>query len=118
MSKKFTCLSDEGWEKIQRLAALKLPPERGVKRTDLRAIWNSIFYILISGLRWADLPNRPDYATRPTAHRWLLRWQREGVFDRVLSGLLQEAVKSGEADLSHLAVDGTFSLGTRRRGSS
>lgn len=116
MSSKFTSLSDESWELIQGLTKIKLPLQRGKKRTDLRKIWNSIFYVLISGVRWADLPKREDYAARPTAHRWLIRWQKEGVFDEVLSGLLQKAIKEESVDLSHLSVDGTFSLGTRRWG--
>lgn len=115
MAAKFTALSDESWEVIEKLAQIQLPLQRGKPRTDLRKIWNSIFYILISGVRWEDLPTSEYYATRPTAHRWLVRWQKEGVFDRVLSGLLQDAVKAGKIDLSQLSVDGTFSLRTRGR---
>lgn len=118
MSSKFTSLTDQSWEMIQKFAKIQLPLQRGKTRTDLRKIWNSIFYSLISGTRWADLPDREDYATRPTAHRWLIRWQKEGVFDQVLSGLLQQAIKDENLDLSQLSVDGTFSLGTRRRRAS
>lgn len=115
MSVKFTKLSDSSWELIEKLAQFKLPAQRGVVRTDLRKIWNSILYILITGQRWCDLPVCEDYATRATAHRWLIRWQEEGVFDRVLSGLLQKAIKEGKANLSHLAIDGTFSPESGRR---
>lgn len=112
---KFTALSDEAWSLIQRFADFNLPKVRGKPRTDLRKIWNSIFFILTSGVRWADLPLRQDYASRPTAHRWLVRWQEEGVLDKVLSGLLQYAMANGRLNLSQLLVDGTFSPGTRRR---
>lgn len=114
MTTKFSYLSDDAWEKIEDLAQFKLPLQRGVERTDLRIVWNAIFYILSTGVRWSDLPISKHYAKRATAHRWLLRWQKEGVFDRVLSGLLQEAVKQGKLDLAQLSVDGTFSLRSRR----
>ena len=39
-------------------------------------MWNAIFYILTRGCRWVDLPQDQKYAHRATAHRWLLRWQR------------------------------------------
>ena len=118
MSSKFTALSDQAWETIEKLAQIQLPLQRGIPRTNLRKIWNAIFYILTSGVRWADLPSSEHYAKRTTSHRWLQRWQKEGVFDRVLSGLLQLAIKEGKVDLSHLSVDGTFSLRTRRRRAS
>lgn len=113
---QFTALSDNQWQRIQELAQFNLPLQRGIPRTDLRKVWNSILFLLSRGCRWVDLPIAENYAARPTAHRWLIRWQREGVFDRVISGLLQEAVKQGKIDLSQVIVDGTFSLSTGRRG--
>jgi transposase len=113
MNKQFTSLSDSQWQRIQELALFNFPLQRGIPRTNLRKIWNSILYLLSRGCRWIDLPNNDKhYATRPTAHRWLIRWQKEGVFDRVISGLLQDAVKEGRVDLSQVIVDGTFSLST------
>lgn len=75
MPSKFTKLSDDSWNLIEQLAQVKIPLQRGIARTDLRRVWNSIFYILVTGQRWCDLPVCEDYATRPTAHRWLVRWQ-------------------------------------------
>ena len=115
MSHPFKTLSDEQWTALQELVELKLPLQRGIQRTDLRKIWNSIFYILSRGCRWIELPQTEFYAARPTAHRWFMRWQREGVFDRVMSRLLQRAHEEGKIDISHVIVDGTFSLGSRGR---
>jgi len=36
-------------------------------------------------------------------------WQHEGVFDRVLSHILQMAMSENKIDLSQVAVDGSFS---------
>jgi len=113
-SKHFKLLSDSQWKIIFSLMNWKPPLQRGTPRTDLRKIWNSILYVLTHGCRWADVPFSPVYAHRATAHRWLVRWYREGVFDRVLSELLQEAMEKGKIDLSTLLVDGSFSPCTRR----
>ncbi len=117
MSKKhFKFLSDSQWALISDLMSWQPPPQRGVQRTDLRKIWNSIFYVLTHGCRWADIPTSNQYAHRATAHRWLKRWHKEGVFDRVFSGLLQQGLSSGMIDMSALLVDGSFSPSTGGRG--
>lgn len=113
--KHFKFLSDPQWALIINLMNWKPPPQRGIPRTDLRKIWNSILYILTHGCRWADIPNSSLYAHRATAHRWLARWHKEGVFDRVLSGLLQQGISSGLVDLTALLVDGSFSPCAGRR---
>jgi len=115
MAKQFKELSDAQWTKIETLMAWNPPLERGEKRASFRKVWNSIFYILIYGCRWADLPKATCYAARSTSHRWMLKFEKAGVFQRVLCGLLLEAKRSGKIDFRHLLVDGTFSLGSRGR---
>ncbi len=119
MQKDFTTLTDEQWTVIQSLMGWEPPLERGKSRTNLRNVWNSILYVLARGCRWVDVPpDRRFYAARATAHQWLLQWQHLGVFDRVLSGLLQIAVQKKKIDLTHVLVDGSFfpCPGGRRRG--
>jgi transposase len=120
MHNTFTALTDDQWILIQKLMDWTPPLERGKSRSNLRNVWNSIFYILTRGCRWSDLPSdRNIYAARATAHQWLLQWQHLGVFDRVLSGLLQLAAQQKKIDLTHILVDGSFSPCTwgRRRSS-
>lgn len=109
MDNDFRSLTDTQWAFIEGLMDQNLPPERGTPRANLRSVWNSILYLLSQGCRWIDIPNdRSVYAARATAHAWMLRWQYEGVFDRVLSGLLQLAVKQKKIDLTQVSVDGLF----------
>jgi transposase len=118
MQSSFISLTDDQWSLIQKLMDWEPPPERGKPRANLRKVWNSIFYILTRGCRWTDLPSdRSIYAARATAHQWMLLWQNQGVFDRVLSGLLQLAAQQKKIDLTHILVDGSFSpcSGRRRR---
>lgn len=118
MKTVFHHLSDEQWSLISDLMDWKLPLQRGTPRSDMRKVWNSILYILTHGCRWIDLPKDPVYfIPRSTAHKWIKQMSENGVFDRVLSGLLQQSLRRGLLDLSQMAVDGSFSpLTGRRRG--
>jgi transposase len=118
MKTVFHHLSDEQWSLISNLMDWKLPLQRGTPRSDMRKVWNSILYILTHGCRWIDLPKDPVYfIPRSTAHKWIKQMSENGVFDRVLSGLLQQSLRRGLLDLSQMAVDGSFSpLTGRRRG--
>ena len=116
MSQIFSCLSNEQWFEVKKLMNWVPPLERGIPRSDLRKVWNSIFYILVHGCRWIDLPkNSMLYVPRSTAHKWLQQFKDAHIYDRVLSGLLQKGVSLGKINLSQIAVDGSFSPGTRRR---
>ena len=115
----FQQLSDEQWRLIESLMNHTFPQERGTPRSDLRKVWNSLFFILTRGCRWVDLPVDPTlFVPRSTAHKWLKQWSREGVFDKVMSGLLRVGISQGKIDLSQVAIDGSFSPFTGRRSRS
>ena len=115
----FRGLSDEQWTLIYSLMDLQLPPERGVPRSDLRKVWNSLLFVLTRGCRWIDLPSDSNlFVPKSTAHGWLKHWSTTGIFDKVMSGLLQVALQNGKVDLSQLASDGSFSPLSRRRAGS
>ena len=104
----FQQLSDEQWSLILSLMDLHLPPERGVPRSDLRKVWNSLLFVLTRGCRWIDLPRDFNlFVPRSTAHGWLKTWSVTGVFDKVMSGLLQIALQKGKLKLSQLAINGS-----------
>ena len=107
---KFEVLNDGQWELIQNLMNWTPPLERGVPRSDLGKVWNSIFYVTCHGCRWADLPiDLSKFVPRSTAHKWMKQFEELGVLDRVLSGLLKKAIQEKKIDLSQVAVDGSFS---------
>lgn len=110
MATGFRQLTDAQWKIVTEGMEWSPPKERKQSRADLRTVWNSILYVLSRGCRWADIPeDRSIYAARSVAHRWFQIWRHEGVFDRVLSYILQVAIAEGKVDLSQLAVDGCFS---------
>jgi transposase len=97
-------LTDAQWE---RLAPLFPPqrPETGRPAKDHRLIINAIVWRLKTGAPWRDLPER--YGPWQTVYSRFRRWQRSGVWDRVLAALQAEADGRGDLDWSLHFVDGT-----------
>jgi transposase len=101
-------LQEEQWALIEPL--LPKPPSRadgrGRPRCDERAVLNGILWILRSGARWKDLPDRfPSYQT---CHRRFQCWVRDGTLGRVLQALAEDVQERGGLDLSECFIDGTF----------
>ena len=117
MPGRFEGLSDAQWFVLEKL----LPPRpqrrgKGMPHAPFRCVLNSIFYILITGSRWCDLPeDREVFAHRSSAHRWLMRWAEDGTFDRLCEGMISMADLNDQIDWSRSSVDGSFSLRQRRR---
>ncbi len=101
-------LTDEQWAIIEPLLP-KLPRRRdgrGRSWRNNREVLNGILWVLRSGARWKDLPERfPSYQT---CHRRFQHWVRSGVLARVLEALAEDLRQRGEIDLSECYIDGTF----------
>jgi transposase len=101
-------LTDEQWQQLEPLLPV-LPRRadgRGRPWRSNREILNGILWILRSGARWKDLPNRfPPYQT---CHRRFQTWVRSGVLARVLETLANDLQQRGAIDLSECFIDGTF----------
>jgi transposase len=95
-------VTDASWDKIAPL----LPPDarRGQKWRDHRSVLNAILWKLSTGTPWRDLPERYQPWQTPAAR--LLRWQRDGTWERVLGRVQQcsDAVATIEWEVS---VDST-----------
>ena len=117
MAGRFEGLSDAQWAFLEPL----LPPEppkrgKGMPHAPFRCVLNSIFYLLITGCRWCDLPeNRKNFASKSSSHRWLVQWQEDGIFERLCHALVETADLVGKIDWSRASVDGSFSLWQGRR---
>ena len=101
-------LTDEQWAIIEPLIppSPRRPDGRGRPWKDNRAVLNGILWILRSGARWKDLPERfPPYQT---CHRRFQMWVRDGTLRRVLEALAEDLRRRGELDLSECFIDGTF----------
>ena len=101
-------LTDEQWAVLAPL--IPEPPRREDKRgrpwRDTREVIDGVLWILRSGARWQDLPDRfPPYQT---CHRRFQQWSRDGTLRRVLEALAEDLRERGEVDLSECFIDATF----------
>ncbi len=101
-------LTNEQWAIIGPL--IPEPPRRedgrGRPWKETREVMNGVLWILRSGARWQDLPERfPPYQT---CHRRFQQWSRDGTLRKVLEALAEDLRTRGEIDLSECFIDGTF----------
>lgn len=110
---KFEELDDARWNRIEPL----LPPKEkeGKPRADDRSIVNGILFVLITGCRWIDIPRR--YGDDSTANRRLRRWEREGVWKRIMDALIDEGYGRGIIEIEELSIDSS-TIAARKGGSS
>jgi transposase len=97
-------LTDAQWDRLRPL----LPPQKphtGRPASDHRTVINGILWILRTGSPWRALPDR--YGSWKTVSSRFYRWQRAGVWNRVLSDVQRQADTEGRLDWSLHFVDST-----------
>ena len=85
-----------------------LPPQRagtGRPAKDHRTVVEAILWRLRTGAPWRDLPER--YGPWQSAYTRFRRWQRAGVWDRVLAALQAAADERGDLEWTLHFLDGT-----------
>ena len=102
-------LSNQRWALIEDIVS---PPQTmGRPRRDDRRMLNGIFWILCSGAKWRDLPER--YGPWKTIYQRLRQWRDDGTFERVLTLLHLRLRQDGFIDLDTWMVDSTIIRATR-----
>src|SRR3712207_5116078 len=97
-------VTNEQWARGQPL----LPPQQpttGRPADDHRRLINGMRWIKRTGAPWRDLPER--YGPWQTVASRFYRWQRAGVWQRVLAQLQQQAAAAGTIDWELHYVDAT-----------
>ncbi len=101
-------------DKFYDLVAHHLPPEPprvgpngGRPWIAHRAVVRAIWYVLASGVRWADVPAELGCSGR-TAHRRLRAWEEAGTWDRLHADLLRLLRQAGKLDTDLVVVDGVL----------
>lgn len=100
-------LTDRQWLIVEDLFPW-VPPTRagGRPKVPPRACLEGILWVLRSGARWKDLPDRfPSYAT---CWRRLNEWAKSGLFIEAWARLVQMSDDLKQLDWEHLIADGTF----------
>jgi putative transposase len=92
-------LSNAQWERIAHLLPGK-PGDRGRSGVDNRLFVNAVLWVLRSGARWQDLPER--YGKYKSVHKRFTRWAKAGVWEKVFDSL------TGDPDNQYLMLDTTL----------
>ncbi|AEY86889.1 IS1647-like transposase [Streptomyces hygroscopicus subsp. jinggangensis 5008] len=95
-------LTDAAWEFIEP----HLPIGRfGPYHERLRQQFEDMIRRFKTGGQWREMPT--EFCAWQTVHNRFRRWRDVGAFDALLEGLIAEAAKRGEVDLSLVSVDST-----------
>jgi transposase len=95
------------------LVSHHLPPEQpvgpkgGRPRIGHRVALKVIWFVLVTGCRWQDVPPEMGCSGR-TAHRRLRAWEELGVWDRLHADLLRLLRRADKLDPDVAIVDGVF----------
>ena len=73
------------------------------------------FYVLITGCRWIDIPR--EYGDDSTANRRLRRWEKLGVWERIMDALIDEGYGKGDIKIDEISIDSS-TVAARKGGSS
>lgn len=92
-------LSDAQWGRIGGLLPGKLS-DPGRSAVDNRLFVNGVLWVLRSGARWSDLPER--YGKYKTVHKRFTRWARAGVWERIFTVLAKDR------DNDYLMIDSSI----------
>jgi transposase len=87
-------LTDKAWEQL----APQLPPNggRGQQWAEHRRVINGILWKLRTGAPWRDLPQR--YGSWKPCYDRLVRWRRDGTWDRWLAHAQTKSDAVGEVE--------------------
>ena len=85
-----------------------MPPRKatGRPRADDRTTLNGILFVLRSGCRWQDLPER--YGSSVTCWRRLSQWDADGTWEKLWRALLRRLDEQQQLDWSKAFLDGCF----------
>jgi transposase len=107
MARDLKLLTDEQWKKIEPLLPVfKRSKKGGPKPKDNRRIFEGILWVLRTGARWKDLPER--YPSPSTCWRRLRQWEDEGVWEALWRAFLGQLDAAGKLDWSEAFADGSF----------
>ncbi len=100
-------LDDRQWFRIAHLFAKPKPnPKGGRPPVDPRPCLEGILWVLTTGARWKDLPER--YPSPATCWRRFAKWGRNGVFAAAWKLLLGQLDALKKLRWDEAMADGTF----------
>ena len=106
-------VTDEQWAILEPvLRPLRRQDKRGRPWHDTRVVLNGVLWVLGTGARWRELPEK--YPPFQPCHRRFQQWVRTGKLEKALRLLAQQLASQGKLNLEEAFVDTTFAV--RKRG--
>ena len=100
-------VTDEQWRVIEPLLPPSVgSPKGGPKPKPNRPVFEGILWVLRSGARWKDLPER--YPSPSTCWRRLRDWEEQDVWVNVWRTFLADLDEAGWLDWEEAFVDASF----------
>ena len=101
-------LTDAQWAILRPLIPepIRRRDGRGRPWIPSRDVLCGILWILRTGARWKDLPDR--YPSYQTCHRRFQDWVDKGIFGRVMRALVRDLESRGKLELAECFADATF----------
>ncbi len=98
---RFTELTYKQWNMIEP----HLPPlaRTGRPRAADRMILNGIIYVLITGCRWSEMPEK--YGDDSISNLRLRKWKQKGIWKKILSCAIKSIHLSGKLNLQKISID-------------
>src|SRR5918998_5861986 len=95
-------LTHAQWERLRPLLPPQKPPT-GRPANDHRTVLDGMLWVMRTGSPWRCLPGR--YGSWKTVSSRFYRWQKAGVWDRVLAALQRQGGAGGRAGWGPALVD-------------
>ena len=107
MAKYKRFINDDRWKLLKPLLPEpKINPKGGRPPCDNREVLEGILWILRTGARWEDLPDR--YPSSSTCWRRLRLWEDFGIWLDIWRKFLSMVDKKGALDWEEAFIDGSF----------
>jgi transposase len=97
-----TQLTNEQWEFIEPYLPIG---EYGPYPERLREQFEGVIWRFRSSAQWREMPS--EFGPWPTVYGRFRVWRDAGVFSALLEGMIAEAARRGQTDLSLVSVDST-----------
>jgi len=78
------------------------PARTGRPRSNDRKAINGIMFVLVTGCRWDEMPER--YGSKSIAHRRFQNLQQKGTWKKILSSLIKSTHKSRKLHLQKVSI--------------
>jgi transposase len=107
MAKYQRFINDDQWKLLEPLLPrVKRSSKGGRPAIDNRQVLEGILWVLRTGARWQDLPDR--YPSASTCWRRLRLWEEQGVWLDVWRKFLSMLDEKGALDWQEAFIDGSF----------